>query len=327
MPVVSVVMAVKDEATYIRAALEHLQAQTYPRDRIEILIVDGGSSDGTVELANAFARNDARIRLIGGPGVNCPAALNLGIAKSSGEFVAKIDGHGYVNRTFLDLALRRLIADPSIGCVGGRIEPTGNGTVPRANMIARFSILGVGHGVYTASDRLQDVDTVQCGVYRRAALNAAGGFDDNLQFGEDEELNYRVRMAGYRIVFDPALRFRYWIRPTIRSLWRQYRNYGRARVRVIRKHPAFLSAKHLAPPALVVGLTGAAVLALATRRMGPLSTTIIGGYAGFLMLGSLALGIRHRFPRADLIMASLASVHIGYGVGTLEGAVDWVRRR
>ena len=89
--------------------------------------------------------------------------------------------------------------------------PLGDGDVARANRIARFSILGVGRGVYTRDATEQLVDTVQCGVYRREAIEAVGGFDRDLQFGEDEELNYRIRRSGYRILFDPTMEFCYWI--------------------------------------------------------------------------------------------------------------------
>jgi succinoglycan biosynthesis protein ExoA len=327
-PTVSVVMPVLNEAAYLPTALERLAAQTYPADAVEIVIVDGGSTDGTLDIAARAAAADSRIRVLGGPGVNCPAGMNLGIAATRGRYVAKVDGHGYPEREFLERAVGRLEADATLGCVGGRIVPLGDGEVQEANRIARFSVLGVGRGVYTLDAREQLVDTVQCGVYRREALDAVGGFDPALQFGEDEELNYRVRQAGFGILFDPRIEFRYWIRPTVHSLFRQYRNYGLARVRVVRKHPAFFSPKHAAPAAAVgaLGIATAGLL-VGPRAVRGISTLAIGGYLAAIGLGAAWLAIRHRFGRPDLIAASLAALHLGYGIGTLRGLWQWLRER
>ena len=316
----------KDEADHLPAALRALQRQTYPAAAIEIVVVDGGSQDGSCELVRRFAESDPRIRLLGGPGVNCPVAMNLGIEASGGELIAKIDGHGYVDPEFIERAVDRLCADGRVGCAGGLIDPIATGPVGRANSIARFSVLGVGRGPYTTARTVQEVDTVQCGVYRREALEAAGGFDGGLQFGEDEELNYRVRGAGYTILFDPDMRFSYRVRPTLASLWRQYRNYGRARVKVVRKHPGFLRPKHAVPLALVCGLGAAAAAPLVSPRLRPLCAVAAGGYAAVVLGGGLALSARERYSRPWLVSASLATLHLGYGVGSLQGIVDWLRR-
>ena len=90
----------------------------------------------------------------------------------------------------------RLCADRRVGGVGGLIDPIATGPVSRANSIARFSVLGVGRGPYTTARTVQEVDTVQCGVYRREALEAVGGFDGDLQFGEDESV--ALLLAAWR---------------------------------------------------------------------------------------------------------------------------------
>ena len=254
-----------------------------------------------------------------------PAAMTLGIDASHGGLIAKIDGHGHVDPEFIERAVDRLADDPPLGCVGGLIHPIATGPVSRANSIARFSVLGVGRGAYTTSRTVQEVDTVQCGVYRRETLEAAGGFDVDLQFGEDEELNYRVRGAGYTILFDPDMRFSYRVRPTLAALWRQYRNYGRARIKVVRKHPGFLRPKHAVPLALVCGLGAAAAASLASPRLRSLSAVAAGGYAAVVLGGGLALSAKQRYPRPWLVSASLDCLRPGYGVGSLHGIVDWLR--
>jgi glycosyltransferase involved in cell wall biosynthesis len=322
LPLVSVVMPVRNEGSYLAASFDALERQTYPRDRIEILVVDGGSTDGTRDMVRDRAATDARIRLLGGPGVNTPAAMNVGAAATTGTYIAKVDGHGYVNPDFLAVAVGVLESDPAIGCVGGVIVPIATTSVQRAIQAARFSVLGVGVGIYTAAPVRHDIDTVQCGVYRRDVLEAIGGFDPALQFGEDEEVNFRVRASGRRIVYEPAMAFRYHVRPTLGSLFRQYHNYGRARVAVVRKHPSFLRPKHLAPSALLVALAVTAVTCL----VAPWPAVVAwGGYAGGLVVAGIALGGRHRQARPDLIALALACLHLGYGLGMLRGLGDRVR--
>jgi succinoglycan biosynthesis protein ExoA len=327
LPLVSVVIPTMNEAAYLGTALESLNAQTYPQDRIEILVVDGGSKDGTVAFAEARARTDPRIRVMGGPGVNCPAALNIGINEARGSVVWYIGGHGHADPRFLEIGMGHLVREPEIGCVGGEIIPAGEGRTARANMIARFSVFGVGRGVYTTSPTLHDIETVQWGAYSKEALEQAGLFDPDLQFGEDEELNFRIRRLGRRILYDPAMKITYFARPTFRGLFRQYRNYGRARVRVLRKHPSFFRLKHIIPSALVVGLVIAVIAPLIVPGIWPLSLLVVGGYAAFVIGASVFLAARERFAYPHYVAVSLLALHFGYGLGMLRGLVDLVRRR
>lgn len=314
---VSIVMPVWNEAAYLERSLAAIDDQTYPPDRLEIIVVDGGSSDGTVRIAAAHAAVDTRIQVLGGAGVNTPTAMNVGAEAARGTYVAKVDGHGWISPTFIADAVAILDADDSIGCVGGRIVPVARTSTQRANQIARFSRLGVGVGIYTASERVQDIDTVQCGVYRGSTLSAIGGFDPELQFGEDEELNHRLRATGARIVYQPSMRFHYEVRPSLRSLLSQYRNYGRARVAVVRKHPGFLRLKHTLPSALIVAMIASVVIGVLGLPIVP--AIVIGGYVLVLLVGAVILSARARFRRPDLVALSLACLHLGYGSGMLAG--------
>ncbi len=323
-PLVSIVMPVRNEAEHMAVALDAIAAQTYPADRIEIIVVDGGSTDGTLELVRGRMASDDRIRLLGGPGVNTPLAMELGMGGASGDVVAKVDGHGWVNQGFLAAAVSELQASPTLGCVGGFIRPVAVTVVERAIALARFSRLGVGGGVYTLAPRAQETDTVQCGVYRREALVDSGGFDPEMPFGEDEELNFRLRQQGWRIRLNPEMVFSYRVRPSIRSLFRQYARYGRARVAVVRKHPSFFRVKHAAPATLVLGLAGGVVVA-PFSGLRWMTVMVWGGYLAFVGVSSAVLALRAGFRRADLIGLSLVALHVGYGIGSLDGVRARVR--
>jgi hypothetical protein len=119
----------------------------------------------------------------------------------------------------------------------------------------------------------------------------------------------------------------YFARPTFRGLFRQYRNYGRARVRVLRKHPSFFRLKHIVPPAMVVAWGAAAIMPLIVPSAWPLSLLIAGGYAAFIAGAGALLATQERFPYPHYIAISLLALHFGYGLGMLRGVFDLVRRR
>jgi glycosyltransferase involved in cell wall biosynthesis len=315
LPLVSIVMPIRNEAATIGEALDAIAAQTYPADRIEIVIVDGQSTDGTAAVVTRRMRNDSRIKLIRG-NYNCPAAMNVGIAESVGTIVAKIDGHGYMNRGFLEIGVRYLIDHPECSCVGGAIVPIGQTPTAQSNMYARFSRFGVGSGVYTSPRTVHEADTVQCGVYVKPHLEQVGAFDPDLQFGEDEEANHRLVRAGFRIVFHPGMEFHYYVRPSFRSLFRQYHNYGAARVKVLRKHPDFFRIKHVVPAAAIVALAlGAA--AMASPELRAPSFGVLSAYVSFVTIGAIWTGVKCHFYRFHYLFVSFLMLHFGYGLGML----------
>ena len=317
-----------NEERYIGRCLDHVLRQAYPPELTNVWVIDGGSTDATVEIARTHAR-DPRVRVIAGDRrLNLPEALNAGIERSSGELVAKIDAHGYPERDYIRLAARAFDeAGDDLACVGGRPLQHGETPFGRAVAIARTSPFGVGLSEYAGTERRHWVDSVQCGVYRRDALTAVGAFDPAMNYGEDDELNWRLRRNGYRILLDTALRYHYVTRPTWRSAYRQYRNYGRARVAVVVKHPEFLHPYHLVPAAVVVGGAGLACLAPFSRaaRRG------LGALGGSYALAAAATTVHAARPlepsHVPRVAAAFAALHSGYALGTLAGLWALLVRR
>lgn len=326
LPFVSIVMPVRNESAHLERAFEAINAQSYPPHKLEVLVVDGGSTDETADMVRTLMRRDERIRLLGGPGVNTPRAMELGRSASRGDLILKLDGHGWINDRFIEAAASTMMQDRKVGCVGGLIEPVAETVAERAIAVARFSRFGVGGGVYTLKRVEQVADTVQCGVYRAQALSDAGGFDPELPFGEDEELNFRLRQQGWQIRVDPRMSFHYRVRPSITALLRQYFRYGRARVAVVRKHPGFFRPKYAMPAGATLSLFGTAPgLAWPSGRRVP--AVIWTVYLAFVAAGAAYLSVRHRFARPDLIALSLIAIHLGYGLGSLTGIANAAFRR
>jgi glycosyltransferase involved in cell wall biosynthesis len=317
LPLVSIVMPVRNEAPTITEALDAIDRQTYPADRLEILVVDGRSTDATAAIVQQRMHSDPRLRLISGD-FNCPGGMNAGIAAAQGSIVAKIDGHGYINPSFFEIAVRYLMEHPGCACIGGRIVPIGKTRTARSNLYMRFSRFAIGSSIYTAPATVHEADNIVCGVYRKAALVEVGGFDPELQFGEDEEVNHRLVRAGYKLVFQPGMEFHYYGRASFGSLFRQYQNYGAARVKVLRKHPGFFRLKHIVPSTLIVALVIALVLAPPFASLRLPAAGLLLTYGAFVGAGVVATGIRQRFFYFHYLLLSLLMVHSGYGIGMLQ---------
>jgi succinoglycan biosynthesis protein ExoA len=315
---VDVLVSTFNEERAIGACLDAILAQTAP---IAVTVIDGGSSDGTVAALHERARSDSRIAVVAdGMHRTLPAALNLGLASTSRPFVAKVDARTFLEPDFIERALGVLAGAESIACAGGSPLQFGDTVFGAGLAKARTSRFGVGGSEYADTRERADVDTIQCGVYRRSALEAVGAFDPDLQFGEDEELNWRLRSAGLRLVRDSAIRFRYLTRPTWRKAFAQYRNYGRARVAVAKRHPSFLRAHHFAPAALVVTAGALGLAAPFAPRARTLLAALATLYAGGSIIAALAAAGRDRRTILSTA-AAFSALHAGYGLGTLEGVL------
>ncbi len=319
-------MPVRNEAAYIERSLGAVLAQNYPADRLEILVVDGLSTDGTREAVLAQAAADSRVRLLDNPAGIVPPGLNIGIAQARGEIVVRVDGHCEIAPDYVGRCVEHLLAGHEgapVEAVGGPIETIGETDEAAAIALAMSSWFGVGGSAFrTIKDRPLLVETVAFPAYRRATLQRLGPFDEEMVRNQDDEYNYRLLKSGGRILLSPDIRSRYYSRGSLRSLWRQYYQYGYWKVRVMQKHPRQMRLRQFAPPALVAGLFGSAALGLVFRPFRWLLGAVVALYLAANVVASLSLGREHA-PRLLVIHPIL---HLSYGLGFLVGLTHFAGR-
>ncbi len=319
LPLVSVIMPVRNEAAYIERSLGSVLGQDYPADRLEILIVDGMSSDGTREYVAATRAIRPNLRLLDNPRGIVPPGLNIGIAQAGGDIIVRVDGHCEIAPDYVRRCVEHLLTD-GVEAVGGPIETIGETDEAQAIALAMSSWFGVGGSAFrTINDRPMLVETVAFPAYRRETLHRLGPFDEQLVRNQDDEYNYRLLKSGGRILLSPDIRSRYYSRGDLRKLWRQYYQYGFWKVRVMQKHPRQMRWRQFVPPAFVAALLGSAVLGSVWRPFRWLSGLIAALYALADMAASLSLGRAHGreyIPRLLLIHPIL---HLSYGLGFLVG--------
>lgn len=315
-PSVSVILAVRNEERHVERAIAGAIAQEWPRQRLEVLVVDGDSTDGTRAIVERAAARDARVRLLSNPHRFVAQGLNVGLAAARGEVIVRVDGHcrvppGYVRAGVGEL--RRGAAE----CAGGPVRALGGTTVARAIALAMSTPFGVGGASFRWARDAREVDHVPFGIWRREVFECLGGFDETLVRNQDDEFSDRLRRAGGRIRLLPGQVTDYWSRTSLAGLWRQYFGYGFWKVRVIRKRGGWpASPRHLAPAALVATLPGGALLGALTR-LWPLAAAVPLLYAAFLGLATLATWVSRRDRAALLLPVVLPVLHAAYGAGFL----------
>ena len=237
---VSIIIPCYNEQATIRLLLRPSTQQTYPRTAMEVILVDGMSTDRTRDEIAAFQRehSDLAIQIVDNPERFIPAGLNRGIYTSGGQILIRLDGHAVPTLEYVERCVRDL--DAGLGeNVGGvwEIHPARAGAIPRGIATAASHPLGVGDAHYRYTDRPQTVDTVPFFAFRRELIDRIGKFDESLLTNEDYEFNVRVRQSGGTVWLDPAIRSIYYARPTLSALARQYWRYGYWKGRMLLRYP------------------------------------------------------------------------------------------
>jgi len=319
---VSVIVPARNEERSIGTTLEALRAQDYRN--LQIIVVDGGSTDGTVAVVERHMAEDPRVELLHNPRGITPVALNVALAAARGPWLVRMDAHATVDPTYVGAAVTRL-REGGWGGVGGRKDGVGRTPAGRAIATALGSPFGVGGSVYHHGVREQEVDHIPFGAYPTALARELGGWDERLMTNQDFEFDYRLRRSGARLLFDPALHIDWQSKQKMGEFYQQYRRYGRGKVDVALLHPSSLRPRHLLPPLLVPYLMAAAAVALRRPR---LAAAMVAPYAAGLAVASVDAGRRvdDGAARALLPVAFLA-MHIGWGVGVWSRGFELLRRR
>jgi cellulose synthase/poly-beta-1,6-N-acetylglucosamine synthase-like glycosyltransferase len=317
LPFVSVIVPMRNELRYIERCLRSLAAQDYPHGRFEVIVVDGGSRDGSRELAESMRDALPSLRILENRGKHTARGLNIGLAFARGDIIARVDAHASVAPDFLResvAALQRTGAD----AVGGPIETLGEGPSGETIALAVSSPFGVGNAVFRYSRKEQWTDTVAFPAYRRDVFDRIGPFAE-IDGGEDDEFHLRLLDAGGRVLLTPAVRSTYYARRTYWELARQYFGYGQAKSVVLARHPRRTRLRQLAPPAFVLGLFATTIMAL-FGGVFALPLAVFAGAYGVSSLGAaFALARRHGGRHFLGLALAFFCMHVAYGLGFLSG--------
>ena len=319
-PFVSVVMPVRNEADFIERSLNAVFAQTYPHERMEIVIADGFSTDDTRAIIEQLKiKTDIPIKIVDNPKGIAPTGLNAAISEAVGEIIVRVDGHCEIAPDYVANCVRYL-SENRAEAVGGPIETVGETATAQAIAVAMSSNFGVGGSAFRcARDREMYVDTVAFPGYKREIFDRIGLFNEELVRNQDDEFSYRLRKSGGKILLAPDIRVRYYSRSNFKSLWRQYYQYGFWKVRVLQLHPKQMSLRQFVPFGFVASVGILALLSLFSTFAG---WTLAAGLTLYLLANlaaSAKAAARVKFTSLPFVSLSFAILHFSYGFGFLAG--------
>jgi succinoglycan biosynthesis protein ExoA len=318
VPPVSVFMTVLNEEAELADCVRRVFEQDYAGE-FELVVAVGPSQDDTWGVATRLAGNEPRLTVVANPTGLTPHGLNAAIAAARHDILVRVDGHAFLPEDYLS-AVVALLESSGADNVGGRMVPQGDGPVSGAIAVAMGSRFGIGGGAFHVGGSPGPQPTVYLGSFRRAAIEAVGGYDERFLRAQDWELNHRLREAGLVVWFDPAVAVIYRPRSSWRDFARQQFRTGGWRRRVIEAHRSTVSLRYLAPPAAVLGVLAGLLAAALSPLVG--SWSLLGlllplGYLGAVTV--LGLGEGRGRPRSVRwrVPVAFALLHLSWGSGFL----------
>ncbi len=318
---VSVIIPCYNEAKFISRCLNSIIANDFPKEKLEILVYDGGSSDGTLEILANYTKNNPFIVVKHNPKKIQAVAMNLGSKEAVGDIIIRMDDHTIYDRMYIS-ELVNLLSTTDVVNVGGPQVGIGQSYITKAIAMTVSSPFVAGNAFYRF-ERIKEkyVDTVYLGAWRKKDLLEIGGFDESFSVNEDYELNYRLRAKGGKILFSPKIRSEYFVRPSLIKLIKQYVRYGFWKVKTLKKHPKSLAIRQLVAPLFILFLVMSGILFLMGYPIF-LEGILVAYILTFLFFAFKLLRFKELYYLPMFFILALI-IHLSWGSGFWGGIIYW----
>lgn len=319
--IVTVVIPCRNEVNSISDCITAIYTnETSLISEIEIVVVDGMSDDGTVELLNKLQLKFPTLKIVENTAKVTPVAFNLGIRAAKGEYVQIIGARQIISKNYLETAVKVLEANKNIWCIGGKVENIFENKTAEQVAMAMSSPFGVGGGNFRTFTKTTFVDTVGTPMYPSWVFDKIGYFDESLVRNQDDDFNYRVTQAGGKIQLNSEISLKYIVRSSFAKLYRQYFQYGYWKVYVNKKHKTVTSIRQLIPFGFIMFLISFPFWLL--FGIVPFYLIFLASYLALSTYFAVKVG--KSLIEIPFIMFIFTLLHISYGLGYGNGILDFL---
>ncbi|MDR2406743.1 MAG: glycosyltransferase family 2 protein [Bacteroidales bacterium] len=323
-PFVSIICPAYNEEKFIASCINSMLEQDFPKENLEIFIVDGRSTDKTREMVMQYAKQYAFIHLLDNPYKIAPYALNIGIQKAKGEVIMRIDAHSTYPKNYVSTLVKYLF-ELNADNVGGMCNtlPANNTTRAISIAIGSSHWFGVGNSMFRiGADKIMEVDTVPFGCYRKNVFERVGYFDEELIRNQDNEFNARLKNASGKIYLIPEVVINYTARDTWYKIYRMYYQYALFSPLVNKKLGKPDSIKRFIPALFLCGLIIGIFLCFISILFLWILLSVIGIY---VLIGmSIGFIVANKWKKTMLIFCmpiTFFLMHIAYALGYITGKI------
>lgn len=325
---VAIIIPTLNEERFISRCLNSIIKQTYEFEKMDVMIIDGGSNDKTKDIVAEYQKSHQNIRFIENKKKIQSVAFNIGLKKSTAPYIIRLDAHAEYDSKYISLCIENLKQDEKRGNVGGRcnILPFNQSLWAQTNAILNHSRFGIGGAAFRVSNEAHNTDSVPFGAFPRKIIEKIGGMREDLPRGEDNEYNSRIRKAGYKIFFDPNIISSYFARPTLGASCKQMYANGNSIGYLYYIDREAIGIRHLVPLLFVVsGLFSIIISVL----WSPFCYVFCGGLALYIIADAIAsiMGAKDNVKCTLPLFILFFCVHVSYGMGTIAGLIKGLKTK
>jgi len=321
-PYVSLIIPCRNEEKFIGMCLDSVIVNDYPKDRFEVLVVDGMSKDGTREIVKGYVKEHPFIKLFDNPKKIIPSAMNIGIKNAMGEIIMKIDSHARYSEDYISKCVSFLF-EYNADNVGGVIValPRNNTTFGKAIVLSLSHPFGVGNSLFRIGSKKPIwADTVFSGCYKREVFKKIGPYDENIARSEDVLINSKLRKSGGKILLVPEIVSYYYARSNFWDFIKHNFDNGFWITYPIKFGKVLFSFRHLVPLAFISILIASLAMFFFFPIFAWLFLFILGLHCLINFYFSLKIAIsKNNLGYLILMPIMFSALHTGYGLGSLWG--------
>jgi glycosyltransferase involved in cell wall biosynthesis len=328
MSSLSIIIPCLNEERYIKSCIDSILSANLEGYAKEIIFVDGGSLDRTVEIIEEYQKNYPFIKLLHNPKKFTPVSMNMGIEASNGEYIFIISAHAEYQEDYFNLLVKE-IKRLDANCVGGVLKTEVKNSNSKSNSIKAILThrFGVGNADFrTGGERVKEVDTVAFGCYTKETFKKFGLYDEKLIRNQDIELNKRIINGGGKIYLIPDVKCTYFARENFTALAKN--NFANGKWNILTAYYTktlnSLSLRHFIPLIFVLSLLLPILLSLFFTQIILVSILSLSSYLALVII--ISFNLREKNSNLFYLIGSFLTLHLSYGFGSLIGVFSIIKK-